>query len=370
MEKVTFQRPTPRRRALLVGLALLLLAPLAACGSDASDGASDADAGGESAEASGGEETTEPAADAYPVTIEHRYGETEITEAPERIVAVGLTDQDALIALGAPPVATVDWFGDYDGNIWPWAQDELEALGVDPADITRIPADDGIAAEQIAAQQPDLIVALYSGLTQEQYDGLSKIAPTVAQPEAHIDYGIPWQEQTVTIGKILGKADEAQAMVDDVEALFADAKADHPEFDGATATVATPYEGIFVYAGQDLRGRFITDLGMVTPESLLTELPDEFGGQLSPEKADLLDLDVIVWLDPDDAEGELGGPIYQKLAVHTEGREVLLGGEDGEPLGGAMSFQTVLSLPFLLDGVVPMFAAALDGDPATKVPAA
>jgi iron complex transport system substrate-binding protein len=47
------------------------------------------------------------------------------------------------------------------------------------------------------------------------------------------------------------------------------------------------------------------------------------------------------------------------LAVHTEGREVFLDSYD-DPLGGATSFVSVLSLPFLLDGLVPQLAAALD----------
>lgn len=38
-----------------------------------------------------------------------------------------------------------------------------------------------------------------------------------------------------------------------------------------------------------------------------------------------------------------------------------------DPLGGATSFVTALSLPFLLDGLVPMLADAVDGDPTTEV---
>ena len=34
---------------------------------------------------------------------------------------------------------------------------------------------------------------------------------------------------------------------------------------------------------------------------------------------------------------------------------------------GATSFQTVLRLPALLDGLEPMLAAEVDGDPATAV---
>ncbi len=36
-----------------------------------------------------------------------------------------------------------------------------------------------------------------------------------------------------------------------------------------------------------------------------------------------------------------------------------------DPLGGATSFVSVLSLPFLIDELVPRLAAAVDGDPAT-----
>jgi iron complex transport system substrate-binding protein len=44
--------------------------------------------------------------------------------------------------------------------------------------------------------------------------------------------------------------------------------------------------------------------------------------------------------------------------VHTKGREVFLDSYD-DPLGGATSFVSVLSLPFLLDGLVPQLAEAV-----------
>ena len=34
-------------------------------------------------------------------------------------------------------------------------------------------------------------------------------------------------------------------------------------------------------------------------------------------------------------------------------------------LSGALTFSTVLSIPFAIDGLVPQIAAAVDGDPAT-----
>jgi iron complex transport system substrate-binding protein len=298
---------------------------------------------------------------AFPLTIEHKYGKTAIASVPKRIVTVGLTDHDALLALGVVPVGTTEWFGKHPSAVWPWAQDKLG--GAKPELVG-----DGstISFEKIAALKPDLILALYAGLTEEHYKTLSQIAPTVAQPGSYVDYGIPWQELTRTVGKIVGQAAEADQLVNGVEARFAKTRADHPEFVGASAVVATPYEGIYVYGPEDARGRFLTALGFKLPEGLVEITGKEFGGNLSMERADLLDVDVIVWLDAKDAKGPLGGPLYSSLKVHTQAREVLLDSYN-DPLGGATSFVSVLSLPFLLDGLVPQLASAVDGDPATKV---
>ncbi len=89
-----------------------------------------------------------------------------------------------------------------------------------------------------------MILALYAGVTQEEYDILAQIAPTVAQPGDYVDYGIPWQELTWTVGKAVGQAAEAEALIAGVEEKFAQVRAEHPEFAGATSIVATPYEGI------------------------------------------------------------------------------------------------------------------------------
>ncbi|MBX3015563.1 MAG: ABC transporter substrate-binding protein [Caldilineaceae bacterium] len=299
--------------------------------------------------------TTTTTAAPFPVTIEHKYGSTTITAKPERVVTVGLIDHDALLALGIVPVGTSEWFGGYPGSIWPWAQDELDALG---GALPEAVGGESINIEKIASLQPDLILALYSGVKQEEYDLLSQIAPTVAQPSDYVDYGIPWQDLTLTVGAAVGQAAEAAALVAEVEALFTQVQTEHPEFTGATSIVATPWQGIWVYGEQDVRGRFLTMLGFQLPAGLQEVTGTEFGGTLSMERADLLDVDVIIWLDPETAEGELGGPVYQNLPVHTEGREVFLDSYN-DPLGGATSFVSVLSLPFLLDGLVPQLADAM-----------
>ncbi len=337
--------PGPRLIAAAAA-ALLLAAGLSGCGDDKA---------GDSA-ATGGS--------GFPVTIEHKYGSTTITAEPKRVVVVGLTEQDALLAVGVVPVATTEWFGGYPGAVWPWAQDELGSAPA-PQVLTNT---DGVPIEKVATLRPDLILGIYSGITADEYAKLSKIAPTVAQTKGVIDYGSSWQEVTRTVGRAVGRADKAEKVISDVQASFAATRAANPAFAGATALVATPYEGIYVYGAQDARGRFLVDLGFKLPAGLDAITGTDFGANISKERTDLLDTDVLIWLidayDKDKATLQ-ADPLYARLDVKTQGRDVFV--ENGELLGGATSFVTALSLPYLLDNLVPQLAAAVDGKPATPV---
>jgi iron complex transport system substrate-binding protein len=181
---------------------------------------------------------------------------------------------------------------------------------------------------------------------------------------------VPWREQTRTIGRAVGRAAEADAIVEDVEAQFDTARADHPAFTGSVGIVATRYAGtVFIYSPQDARGRFMARLGFVDVPEISARAGDGFGSDVSFERLDLLDVDVLVWI-VDDVETDVRRfdeePLYSRLPVQTEGRDVFV--ENLSELGGATSFVSVLSLPVLLEGLVPMLAAAVDGDPATPVP--
>ncbi|MDP9843960.1 iron-siderophore ABC transporter substrate-binding protein [Streptosporangium lutulentum] len=336
---------------------LLLSGTAAACGSGSGSPAAAPGTAGSGAAA--------PGSGAFPVTIENKFGSTTITSEPQRIVTVGLTDQDAVLALGKVPVGTTDWLGGYKGAIGPWATGKLGSAAV-PTMLTDTGT--GPQVEKIAALAPDLILALYSGLTKEQYETLSKLAPVVAQPKEYNDYGIPWQAQTEIIGKALGKEAEGRKLVEDVTASFAAARKEHPEFAGAGAVVATPYEGFFVYGSQDSRSRTLTSLGFTLPSDLDTVIGDQFGASISKERSDLLDQKAIVWTVPDLVKGPAAlheDKLYKDLNVAKESREVFIG--ESTDYGKAFSFVTVLSLPYVIERLVPQLAAAVDGDPATKV---
>src|SRR5687768_11793811 len=141
------------RRGRVAAAVLVLALVAGACGgggdSSSEETTSEPGGGGSAAEQEGG--------GGFPVTIEHAFGETTIEERPERVVTVGLTDHDAVLALGVVPVGVTDWFGEQPHATWPWAQDELgdaepEIVG-DAATLNY---------ESIAALEPDVILALYA----------------------------------------------------------------------------------------------------------------------------------------------------------------------------------------------------------------
>lgn len=298
-------------------------------------------------------------ASAFPVTIEHKYGSTTITEKPERIVLVGLTEQDALLALGVVPVATREWWGERPGAIFEWATDELGNAPL--PDV--LPAEE-LNFEQIAALQPDVIIGLYAGTTQEEYDTLSKIAPVVAQPAEHPDWGIPWQELTHKIGLVVGEAERADELIAEVDAKFAAAREAHPEFEGQTGIVASVWgypDSYWVYSSKDPRSQFLLSLGFKSSPAFDEVIGNEFGAAISREELDMLeDVKVAVWFAEND---EMSDPLYQQLALSQQGRNIIINSVD--PMAFAFSFNTVLSLDYVLDGLVPDLSIAVDGDPAT-----
>ncbi|WP_105969831.1 iron-siderophore ABC transporter substrate-binding protein [Streptomyces geranii] len=348
-----FGSPRGTRLAAALTSVLLLLGTATACGSD-----SDSDTAAPAA-------TDSSTDSAFPVTIAHKFGSTTIESEPKRIVTVGLTDQDSVLALGKVPVGTTEWLGGYKGAIGPWAADKLGS-----AAVPTVLKDTGTGpqTEKIAALRPDLILAVYGGLTKEQYDTLSKFAPVVAQPKEYNDYGVPWQEQTEIIGKALGQEAKAKELVSGVEGDFKKAAAEHPEFAGATGLMATPYEGIFVYGSQDPRSRVLTDLGFKLPTDLDKVIGDRFGANISKERTDLLDTDAIVWIVSDTTKDRATlrkDPLYADLKVAKEDREVFV--KESSDYGNSVSFVSVLSLPYMLERLVPQLQAAVDGRTDTKV---
>lgn len=333
-------RPGRSRWAALALVAVIA----AACGGDS---------GGDAVDSASGAATK----GAFPVTIDHAHGSTTIAEEPQRVVSVGFSDQDPLLALGVVPVGVREFFGEQPDATWPWAQDELG--DADPAvlDVAEL------NFEQIAGLKPDLIVGVSSGITSDEYQQLSRIAPTIARPKQYVDYGIPWDQQTLVIGRAVGRAPQAEKLVAQVEERVAAARQQHPEFGRASAIVARPgWEPgqFFVFGPQDSRSRFMTSLGFTLPSEIAKLAGEEFTAAISSEQLELLDqAGVVVWnVDTDDDRAVVeGNPIYQQLEIRRAGRDLFL----DEQVNAALSFSTVLSLPVVLEELVPQLAQKVGG---------
>lgn len=299
----------------------------------------------------------------FPVTVSHKYGDTTIEAEPVRVVSLGYSDHDSILAVGVTPIAARFWFGDETNVVGPWAQPFL--TGDAPEVLNFIELD----FEAIAALRPDIIIAVYSGITETDYATLSQIAPTVAQSGDYIDYGMPWDETTLLIGAALGRSAEAEAAVAAVEQLYEDARTAHPEFVGATGIAAAGSSdgSVALFAGDDPRTQVMTALGFVIPDDILAMFGEKFYLPISPEQVNLLaDLEMVVWTQVDYASPEAirNNALYQQTKNYQEGRFVISQGDTDT----AYNWATVLSLPATLDVLIPHIAAAIDGDPDTNEP--
>lgn len=334
-------------------LAVLAAAALAVAGcsgsSDDDDAAADAtptDDGATAADAA-----------AFPVTVEHAFGETEIIEDPERVVTWGWGSADAAIALGVVPVAIPfdDYAGDDDG-VLPWIHDALDDMDADVPEV--LPNVEEPPFEAIAAIDPDVILAAYSGITAEDYELLSAIAPTVAYPgEA---WSTPWRELIEIVGTSLGRSDQAADLLDDIDAeLVAQADA-HPELAGKSVAMVwdTP-EDFYVYQPADARVEFTLDLGLVSADSVAELSTDEstFYFTLSRERLDELTSDILVsYADTPDASGNFLSSDYAQLMPQI--RSGAVAEVTGTDFIASVSPPTALSLTWGLDEYVALLADA------------
>ncbi|WP_332719159.1 ABC transporter substrate-binding protein [Pelagibacterium mangrovi] len=295
----------------------------------------------------------------FPVTIETNYGTTVIDERPVRVATIDASGADDLLALGVQPVVIKYWFGDYPRVVWPWADALLEDV---PDYVVRGDLD----FEAILAADPDVIIALWSNITQADFDRLSQIAPVVAVPPGVGNYDMSWDDRALRLGLALGLEQEAEEKVEAIRDQLAEVAQNHPEWDGLTVSVAAirAQGDPGAYTSGDIRAQLLADMGFETPEpieALATE-DSPYWASLSLEDLSALDGDLIVWLS---SSGEFDDVLALTdrpyLSAVEEGREILAGKE----MTGAFSHATLLSLPYVIENIVPMIETALDGDPET-----
>lgn len=338
--------PSARRPVLAAALVAGAVA-LAGCGSADS-----------TAESSTGTPATTDGA--FPVTIESALGDAVVESAPERVVTLGMGSAETAIALGVTPVGIEEYpWGSDDTGYLPWIHEALEESGEDlPAQFT---GGTEIDIEAILELEPDLILAPWSGITQEQFDTLSEIAPTVAYPD--LAWSIDWDEQITTIGEALGQPDEAQDLITDIEDQFTAAAAAHPEYADVTFSYiyTTDPGSLGVFLPDEQRVAMVRGLGLTVDP--VVETFDETEGTDSAliglENADKLagsDLIFTFYSDADARAETEAQPLYQAIPAISRGSVVA---PTDQSFVTGSSIINPLTVPWALERFVPMIDEAV-----------
>lgn len=253
---------------------------------------------------------TEPRSDdaaasdaAFPRTISHHQGETEIESQPQRVVALDNSLVEAVVALEVPLVGGIGSYRDQTG-FPPYlgdAVDDTEDVG--PLETPNL--------EAIAALEPDLIVSA-SVRHEALYDELSAIAPTVFVETT----GPIWKDNIRLMAEATGTEDKAEEVLGEYEdraAALGDAINESAE--DPTVSMVRFLDGpTRLYANASFSGIVFQDMGLARPAD---QDVDEFAVEIGEEeirKADADHIFVTVYSGGEEAADRYrSNPLWQQL---------------------------------------------------------
>lgn len=278
---------TPARTRRLAGIAVAASAALvlSACGSDASDSASDADT----------------------VTITDNHGEIEVPVDPERVVALDNTTFETLSQFGVELVAAPKGLM---GKMW------TEYTGDDSILDAGMHFEPNL--EAVIEAEPDLIIGGYR--FSELYDELVDVQPATVEvtPREGEDHTEELKRQTELLGQIFGKEDEAAAIIADFEDAIAAAG---DAYDGESTVMGLiTSEAKIAYASPS-EGRGVSqpfqELGLV-PALDQEGSTDHQGDDISLESIAAANPEWLIVLDRDGAFQEEGYVPAETLISEAE----------------------------------------------------
>lgn len=334
-----------------------LISAVTAAAALALAGCSSADKEGSAPEASGTSETS----DWQTITIDSSLGQAVIDKKPERVVTLGQGSAETAIALGTIPVGmeSYPWGADDTGYL-PWIHEAVTKAGGELPEL--FTGDTELDVEKIAELNPDLILAVWSGITQEQFDQLSAIAPTVAYPGD--PWSIEWDQQIKTVAKALGEEDRAQELFDAIDAEFAKYQKDEYKDVTFSYIYNTGPGTLGVFYPEEQRAAVLKRLGL-QPDPVIDELRSQFdvpGTQsalIGLENADKLansDLIFTFYTNDENRQEIEAQPLYAAIPAVAKGAVVY---SNDNSFVTASSMINPLTVPYALERFVPMIDAAI-----------
>ncbi|MEO3945820.1 iron-siderophore ABC transporter substrate-binding protein [Gorillibacterium sp. CAU 1737] len=358
---------TKRKSFTTLFLSSILAVALVGCSSQQSSSSaspSPSESAPASTEAPSAETSASPAStEEYPIVIKHALGETVIKSKPERVATIQWANHDVVLALGVVPVGfSAANFGVQDGSgLLPWTKQKLDELGVKDPNVFQ--DTDGLDFEAISDSNPDVILAAYSGITQEDYNTLSKIAPVVPYPTA--PWATTWREQVTMNATGMGMKAEGEKLIQDTENMVNEKLSHYPQIkDKKVVWVnfnAKDFSKLHIYTPVDSRVSFLFEMGMVYPDSitkLITD-PKKYSLELSVENTEALyDADLIIGYGNDALLKTIqADPLLGKIPAIQRGSVAFI--DSDTPLVAAGT-PNPLSIAYTIDDYLKLIGGAAD----------
>lgn len=302
--------PLDGRRRIAVAAAIVVAGSLALTGCGTSGEADDAP--GDDQAASGGE---------WPRTFENADGTTtEIPEQPQQIFSTTVSTTGTLLAIDAPVTVSA---ADANGDFFPQWADIAQQRGVETAWAAGAPD-----IEAAIAASPDLIIVSSSGADSvvDQVADLQDIAPTIV-----VDYGEQsWQDLAAELGEVTGLEEQAQTVIEEFDALVAEAaeQITVPEGEANIVSYNGPGAGNPIGLPDGPHGTLLQELGFTIEE------PDSEWSTLPEPRNDFVFAD------------------YERLTELTADTTFVLSADDETAREGFGSDQVLANLPSVQNGQV------------------
>lgn len=219
------------------------------------------------------------------IVINHELGTTILEETPENIAVLELSFLDSLYNLDIDPIAIAD------DNDPTKVSDVTEGELVDYTSVGKRMEPN---LEELSMMDLDLIIADVSRHS-EIYEDLNKIAPTIVLKSIDSSYE-EYKENFYTIGKAVGKEDEATETIEEMEEFLSEvSKLSQEAVEGKTLLTVSPKNDDYTaHTSNSFVGQVLEKAGFVNAVQ-----SEEFEESLSLEQLVEINPDIIIYMRDD-----------------------------------------------------------------------
>ncbi|WP_165857248.1 ABC transporter substrate-binding protein [Marinobacter sp. JSM 1782161] len=273
-------------------------------------------------------------------TLDTAYGPVTVDGDAERVVTLYEGALDSAYAVGVEPVGAIMTRGG-DG-VATYLQDRADGINiVGTARETNL--------EAVVALQPDIILAS-SRLPKEQYDLLSKVAPTLVPTTSGFKPD-NWRAEAEFFAKALDKEDEMQQALTDVDAHIAEVaqtvEARIPADERDAVLARWMPQGPLIMASTLFSTGLLEATGFTVGDAGAVKANRPHSSPLSQENLNLMDGDWL-FLATLNTEGRDAlaaaekSPAYNRLSVVEKGHVIPVDGQIWTSATGPLAAQSIL----------------------------